>query len=261
VTTSEGPHLDLDALLAQLIERAQEVRVAQARLQGLFEAGQSIIGDLDLTTVLRRIVQAACDLVDARYGALGVIAPNGIGLEQFIHVGLDDATVDAIGHLPEGKGLLGALIEDPRPIRLGDIAEDARSVGFPASHPPMQGFLGVPVVVRGKVFGNLYLTQPEGGGFSAEDEQVVTALAATAGVAIENARLFAEAQERQRWLHASTEVTQRLLAGGSEDPLVLVASTLLSLAEADLVSVLVPSGDPERFAVAAAVGYNAEAVA
>ncbi len=234
------------------------VPTAQVRLRGLFDATRSIIGDLDLTTVLRRIIESACTLVDARYGALGVIAPSGTGLEAFIHVGLDDETVALIGHLPEGKGLLGALIEAPHPIRLTAIGEDPRSVGFPAHHPPMAGFLGVPIAVRDEIFGNLYLAEPVSGTFSAEDEELVTALAATAGVAIENARLFADAQQRQRWLHASTEMTRDVLVEAPDDSLRVLAQRLLELAEADVVSVVVPSAEAGRLDVVVAVGVGAE---
>jgi GAF domain-containing protein len=187
---TDVPHLELDQLLTQLIERAHDVKGAQNRLRGLLRANRSVIGDLALNTVLRRIVEAACELVDAPYGAVGVIRPDGTGLEAFIHVGMEPSAVEEIGHLPEGKGLLGALIDDPRPIRLRDIRDDVRSVGFPEHHPPMRGFLGVPIRVRDEVFGNLYLASLAQGDFSVEDEELVAALAATAGVAIENARLY-----------------------------------------------------------------------
>lgn len=140
---------------------------AQNRLRGLLQANRAIIGDLGLGTVMLRIVEAACALVNARYGALGVVAPEGAGLEQFIHVGMDNGVVEQIGHLPEGKGLLGLLIEQPEPIRLKDLGKHPHSVGFPADHPPMQGFLGVPIRVRDEIFGNLYLTREDDEGFSA----------------------------------------------------------------------------------------------
>ena len=223
---SEGPQLELDQLLAQLVARAQDVMAAQGRLRGLLAANQMIIGDLELPVVLRRIAQAACRLVNARYAALGVLAPAG-GLEQFIHVGVDQETVDRIGHLPTGKGLLGALIDDPHPIRLQRIADDPRSVGFPGEHPPMTSFLGVPIRVRDEVFGNLYLTESATGEFTADDEEMVTALAATAGVAIENARLFEQARKRQDWLQAATRITRQLLSDEGEEPLQLVARQVL----------------------------------
>jgi signal transduction histidine kinase len=257
-TRFDGPRLELDQLLAQLIDRAQDVMAAQNRLRGLLQANRSIVGDLGLETVLRTIVEAACELVDARYGALGVVAPEGAGLEQFIHVGLEATEVEAIGHLPEGKGLLGLLIEDPQPIRLHDLADHARSVGFPANHPPMKGFIGVPIRVRDEVFGNLYLTRIDDVDFSAEDEELVLALAATAGVAIENARLFEESRRRQEWLQSSTEVTRRLLTGGDEAPLGLIARSVMSLARADLVTVVMPTDDNDRLLVAVAEGQEAD---
>jgi signal transduction histidine kinase len=250
------PSLELDELLSQLIERAQDVKGAQSRLRGLLEANRTIVADLDLAAVLRRIVESAVELVQAQYGALGVISGEGVGLEEFIHVGLDPDTVAAIGHLPEGKGLLGLLIEQPAAIRLADLSQHARSVGFPENHPPMKSFLGVPVRVRDEVFGNLYLTRPDDRGFTAEDEELVQALAATAGIAIENARLFQESEHRQAWLAASTDVTQRLLAGdeGSFD---LIARSVQRLAEADLTTIVVPDGEPAQLRVVAADGPQA----
>ncbi|GAA0630617.1 two-component system sensor histidine kinase [Sporichthya brevicatena] len=247
------PLLEFDQLLSQLVDRAQELMGTQSRLRGLLAANTAIIGNLALPVVLRRIVEVACELVNARYGALGVLAPAG-GLEQFIHVGMDDDAVERIGHLPAGKGLLGALIDEPQPIRLQNIGDDPRSVGFPANHPPMASFLGVPIRVRDEVFGNLYLSESASGRFSEDDERVVVALAATAGVVIENARLFEQAKRRQDWLRASMRIQQRLMAPGGENPLELIARQALTLAEADLVSVVLPSSDPDVLQVAVAAG-------
>lgn len=258
--TFEGPRLELDQLLAQLVDRAQDVMAAQNRLRGLLQANRSIIGDLGLETVLKRIVEAACRLVNAPYGALGVVAPEGAGLEQFIHVGIDDSVVDDIGHLPEGKGLLGLLIEDPQPIRLPDLSAHPRSVGFPENHPPMKGFLGVPIRVRDEIFGNLYLTRLDDRGFTAEDEELVLALAATAGVAIENARLFEESRRRQDWLRSSTEITHGVLSGTEVPPLRLIAEKVLELAEADVVALLQPVGDASEIEVVVAVGAGSDEV-
>ena len=185
-----------------------------------------------------------------------MIRPDGSGLEEFIHVGMDADAVEVIGHLPEGKGLLGALIDDPRPIRLRDIRDDARSVGFPAHHPPMRGFLGVPVRVRDVVFGNLYLASLTEAEFSVEDEELVSALAATAGVAIENARLYEEANRRQEWLQASTDITRQLLTASGEDGPRLVAQRVAELADADVVTVVLPKDG--RLEVAVAVGLEAD---
>jgi signal transduction histidine kinase len=226
---------------------------AERRLVALLEANRSIVHDLDLAVVLRRIVESAVDLIDAQYGALGVVASEGAGLEEFIHVGIDDETTAAIGSLPEGKGLLGLLIEHPEAIRLDDLAAHPRSVGFPEHHPPMRGFLGVPVRVRDEVFGNLYLTRTHDRPFSAEDEQTALALAATAGVAIENARLFADAKLRQRWLAASADVTRRVLSG-DKGALDLVGREVRRLTEADLVTLVVPEDGALRVAVAEGKG-------
>jgi signal transduction histidine kinase len=253
----DAPRLELDELLRQLIDRAKDVAAAQGRLRGLLRANRAIISDLDLNGVLRRIVEAACELVDARYGALGVIGSDQ-KLEQFIHVGIDTETAARIGHLPRGLGLLGALIDDPRPIRLADIGDDSRSVGFPDRHPPMSSFLGVPIRIRNTVFGNLYLAEHRGGSFSAEDEELVGALAATAAVAIDNARLYAEAQRRQEWLQASTEITRQLLANSGEEPLRVVARRVQSILEADLVNVVLPTPDGQRFMVEVATGAGAD---
>jgi signal transduction histidine kinase len=253
----EAPSLRLDELLTQLVDRAQEALQTQDRLRGLLDANQSIVGDLDLPTVLRRIVEAAVELVGAEYGALGVIAPDRGGLEEFVHVGLDDDAVARIGHLPEGKGLLGALIDDPYAIRLDHLGEDTRSIGFPEGHPPMDTFLGVPVRVREEVFGNLYLTNARSGQFDDDDEAVVNALAATAGVAIENARLFGQSRQRQEWLQASAEVTRRVLTVSPEVALQAIVDTVQELSGADLVALVVPDDDRTGLTVTAAVGPSA----
>ena len=215
----DSPRSELDRALQEVVERAGEVMRTQGRLRALLRATQAVVEPIELPVVLERIVQAAVELVDAEYGALGVVAPEG-GLEEFIHVGMAPEAVAAIGHLPEGRGVLGALIDDPRPIRLRHIGEDPRSVGFPAGHPPMDGFLGVPIRVRDEVFGNLYLSNPRATEFTAEDEQLVTALAATAGFAIANARLFDETRMRQLWTASSAQIASSLLdtASGSALP-------------------------------------------
>lgn len=242
-------------------DETEDLRSAQDRLRGLLKANQSIISDLALEVVLRRIVEAACELLDARYGALGVLRPDGHGLEQFIHVGIDDASVDRIGELPRGKGVLGALIEHPVPIRLHELSEDPRSVGFPANHPPMHTFLGVPITIRGEIFGNLYLTERTNGDFSAEDVELASAFAATAAVAIENARLFEDARRRQEWLSATAEVAVQIATGDGDEPLRRIAEQVHRLARADVVTVVLPEEGHERLAVAVAVGMGAEQLA
>ena len=235
--------LELDELLGQLVERAQEVMGTQGRLRGLLRANQLIARDLGLPTVLRHVAEAARELVGARYAALGVIAPSG-GLAQFVHVGMPAEVAAGIGHLPQGKGLLGALIDDPDPIRLRSLAEDPRSSGFPPGHPPMRDFLGVPIRIGEVVFGNLYLTESTRGGFSAEDEQLAQALAATAGTAIDNARLYEVARSRQQWWQATAALTRRMLTGETGDPLEFIAARTRELADADLVTVVLPADAP-----------------
>ena len=256
-----GP-VPIERLLAELMQRAEEVIDSQDRLRRLLAANRAIVAELSLPAVLRRIVEAARDLVKARYGALGVIGADGL-LEQFIHVGMGDDTVSEIGELPKGRGVLGALIEDPRPIRLGRISDDPRSAGFPPHHPQMGSFLGVPIRSRNEVFGNLYLTDHAGGAFSAEDEELVLALAATAGAAIENARLYEESRRRQQWLQSSAEITAALLtASDDREPLQLIADHVLRLAEADVVSLVLPAfDDPGMLKVTVASGYGADELA
>lgn len=259
LTFPDLPRMELDQLLGQLVERAQEVMGTQGRLRGLLHASQMVTGDLALPTLLRRIVEAARELLAARYAALGVIGPDG-QLAEFVHAGMDAGTVALVGRLPEGKGLLGAVVEDPRPIRLAHIADDPRSSGFPDEHPPMGSFLGVPIRVRGVVFGNLYLTECRHGEFSAEDEQLALALAATAGQAIDNARLYETARKQQEWLRASAAIMRELLSAGS-GPLQLIAEHTRDLADADLVTVLRPADDGGELRVEVAVGEGADDLA
>ncbi|GAA2372036.1 GAF domain-containing protein [Dactylosporangium salmoneum] len=208
--------LELDELLEQLIERIRDVQHTQGRLRGLLRANLDIAQGVDLEQVLRQIVSAARSLVDARYAALGVIQDGQ--LVRFLHEGMAPDVVDRIGDLPQGKGLLGALVDDPHPIRLADIAEHPASSGFPDDHPPMHSFLGVPIRVRDRVFGNLYLSEKQGATqFSRDDEDVVKALAGAAGVAIENATLFEEARRNRRWQEAMTAVTTELFRGADSD--------------------------------------------
>lgn len=169
----------------------------EERLRRLVELNRSIVAELSLAAVLRRIVDAARAVAQAQYAALGVIGPDGV-LEQFVHAGMDADNVASIGELPRGRGILGALITDPTPVRIASIADDPRSSGFPPLHPQMTSFLGAPIQSRGDVFGNIYLTNRlRAAEFSAEDEELVVAIAATAGIAIENARLYEESRRQQ----------------------------------------------------------------
>ena len=165
----------------------------ETRWRRLIDAGIAVTSELSLDGVLQRILDASAELTSARYAALGVIGPSGRSLERFLTTGIDEETFELIGDLPQGRGILGALIADAHPLRLHDLTTDPRSVGFPPHHPPMRTFLGVPILLRGVAYGNLYLTEKEDGEFTAEDEELVTLLAAQAAVAIENARLYESA--------------------------------------------------------------------
>lgn len=216
-TRSGVPRLRLDELLDELQVRIDEVRGTRDRLNGLLEAVMSVGRELDLPQVLRGIVEAAVVLVDAEYGALGVIGTDK-KLAEFHPVGISDELRGQIGDLPAGHGILGELIRHPEPLRLSELSEHPASYGFPAHHPPMHSFLGVPIRIREEVFGNLYLTEKRGGAeFDAEDEAVLSTLAVAAGIAIENARLFEGARLRERWLEAGSDITSALLSGAPED--------------------------------------------
>lgn len=234
------PSLRLDELLHEMNQRMAEIAASRDQLHGLLDAVVGVASGLELPATLRRIVEAAVTLVDAQYGALGVIGSDRT-LDQFVYTGIDEKTRSRIGHLPEGHGILGLLIDEPTPVRLHRIADHAASYGFPPNHPPMDTFLGVPIRVRDAVFGNLYLTEKRGGDFTADDEAVVQALAAAAGVAIENARLFEETQRRQRWLEASNEVRAALLSGaGVDEALPLIAARARELTGADTTMMVLP---------------------
>jgi len=253
------PQLKLDDLLAELQTRLVAVLATRDRVHALLEAVVSIESDLELETVLRRIVEAARALVDARYGALGVIG-DGDRLARFITVGVTEEEIAAIGCWPAGHGILGLLIKEPSSMRLPDLSKHPASSGFPPAHPPMRRFLGVPVRVRDEVFGNLYLTEKAGGGeFDEDDESVVAALATAAGVAIENARLYQEARQRERWREASAEVSTSLLSGTAPpEVLALVARRAREICDATFATVALAEG--EEMSVEVADGEYAEAM-
>jgi GAF domain-containing protein len=249
--------LELDDLLEQLIDRIRDVQNTQGRLRGLLRANLEVAHGVDLELVLRHIVAAAKELVNARYAALGVIHDGR--LVRFLHEGMDPGLVSRIGDLPQGKGVLGALVDDPHPVRLHDIADHPASVGFPASHPPMHTFLGVPIKVGDRVFGNLYLTEKlSGGEFSREDEDLVTALAAAAAVAVENATLFAETRRRRDWQTAMTGVATTLFGGGGRDQSIAhLVQHALQASRADGAAFTTPADDPDALCVVAALGMLA----
>ena len=253
--------LRLRELLMEVQDRVEQIVEGRDRLDGLLDAMLVVTSGLELDETLRTIVHSAIELVDAQYGALGVRGQDD-ELVEFIYEGIDEAMRERIGHLPEGRGVLGVLIDDPKPIRLDNISKHAASVGFPANHPPMRTFLGVPVRIRDEVFGNLYLTEKAGGQpFSEDDEVLVQALAAAAGIAIDNARLYEQAKTRQSWIEATRDIGTELLSGA--DPATvfrLVADEARHLSGAELTLVAVagdaelPAGEEGELVVAATSG-------
>ncbi|MEU3274964.1 GAF domain-containing protein [Saccharomonospora sp. NPDC006951] len=253
---SEGlAGLRLDELLHEVQERLAQIVRTRDRLQGLLDAVLAVATGLELDSTLQRIVQAATELVDAKYGALGVLSEEG-GLSEFVYVGIDERARSQMGHLPEGRGLLGVLIEDPRPVRVADLSRHPASVGFPRNHPPMHSFLGVPVRVRDRVFGNLYLTEKrDGAEFTPDDEVVLQALAAAAGVAVDNARLFEQSRMRERWLGAVAEINGELLGGASVDAtLRLIVRRVCELAGAGDALLLAEDEGTELISVGVVAG-------
>ncbi len=253
--------LRLRELLAEVQDRLDQIVEGRDRLDGLVEAMLVVTSGLELDATLRRIVDTAIQLVDARYGALGVRG-HAHDLVEFVYQGIDDETRALIGHLPQGRGVLGVLIDDPQTIRLDNIQQHLASVGFPPNHPPMRTFLGVPVKIRDEVFGNLYLTEKANGQpFSEDDEILAQALAAAAGIAIANARLYAQSRARQAWIEAARDIATTMLSGGAPATVfALLAEKALKLADATAAMVAVPveadettSGAPE-LVVAETVG-------
>ncbi|TDN91609.1 GAF domain-containing protein [Microbacterium sp. BK668] len=255
LTFPDGPRAALDEAITRLLAQGQRVMRTEGRLRALLRASQSVVEQIELREVLQRAVEAAVELVDAEYGAMGVLTPEKDALEEFIHVGITEEQARKIGPLPTGHGLLGALIEDPRPIRLSRMVDDHRAIGFPPDHPAMDGFLGVPITVRGEVFGNFYLTNRRDGDFTEEDEQLLGALATTVGFAIANARLYADAEARERWASAAAELGSAIVSTPTDTVLDLLAGRLRSVAEADRVAVLELDED-DRLHVAAFRGVT-----
>ncbi len=228
-----------------------------SRLRALVSAGMALTAEHSIETLLARLTEIAAEITGARYAALGVVDPSGSRLERFVTHGIDEATRAAIGEPPAGRGVLGVLLEEAKPLRLDDIAADPRSVGFPPGHPPMHSFLGVPIVLRGVSFGNLYVTEKaDGESFSEEDEEIVSLLAAQAAIAIENTRLFEAATRWSARLESLIDVGNALATETDRDRLLdLTVRRLRDLLDARLVTVALPAGANElRFAAAAGEG-------
>lgn len=252
------PKLRLDELLTELQDQVGAVLGVRDRMHQLLDAVVSVGSNLDLGEVLDRIVRTAVDLVDARYGALGVLDEDGKHLAEFVYHGIDRDTADEIGHLPSGYGILGALITDPRPLRLHNLATHPASYGFPPDHPPMRSFLGVPIRVHGKIFGNLYLTEKRSAEeFDEQDESVLVALAAAAGIAVDNARLFEASQAGEAWRSASSEVVSALLSGTeTTEVLALIAAQARQLTQARQAAVLLAESGDAALRVVACSGED-----
>jgi two-component system, NarL family, sensor histidine kinase DevS len=254
--------------LSRMHEQLEELVADREQMGQLLQVAIEIGSDLELDATLHRIVAAAMNMTGARYGAIGVWGPDGT-LASFVHTGMAADTVRLVGHLPVGKGVLGVLRDGTEPLRLTDLTDHAATAGFPEHHPPMRAFLGMPVIIRGAVYGSLYVTddRPEHG-FTEADEITVRALASAASVAIDNARLFDRVRANARWTSASREITTALL---SEDdpqlrPLQLIAERAAELTEAEQAIVLVPSdpdqpsADVDHLVVSIAVGVHADEV-
>jgi signal transduction histidine kinase len=230
------------------------------RLRVLVDAGIALSSELSLDALLQRLTETAASLTGARYAALGVIDTSGQSLERFVTTGIDAETHASIGDLPRGRGLLGVLIREAETLRLHDIADDPRSVGFPRHHPPMRTFLGVPILLRGVAYGNLYLTEKAGGDFTDEDEELTQLLATQAAVAIENARLYESSTRWLRQLESLNEIGTALASEIELEPLLgLVARRLRELVRARLVLIAIPQGS--GLTVAAAEGDDTYGIA
>jgi two-component system, NarL family, sensor histidine kinase DevS len=251
--TTEGPAspwpvaatLDPVTLLNELRGREQASNRAQQRLSALLDAVMAVTADLELRDVLTRIVHSACELVDAKYGALGVLGPDQEHLVEFVTQGVSDEERDAIGGMPRGHGVLGMLIREGRSRRLPDVASHPDSYGVPAHHPPMHSFLGTPIRIRDEVFGNLYLAEKQGAEeFSPDDEAILVALAAAAGIAIDNARQYEESRQQRRWLATTGAVTQLFLEGRDEGSAMdFLAQRTRELSQAQLTMVALYDDD------------------
>src|SRR4051795_756274 len=232
----------------------------EPRLRRLLDVGRSLISELDSEVVLQRVLDVAREVTGARYAAIGVLDERREALERFLTVGIDEETHRQIGDLPHGRGVLGVLISDPQPLRLADVSAHPRSYGFPLAHPPMTTFLGVPIIIDGEAWGNLYLTEKASGEFTEDDEEAAVVLAGWAGIAIANARLYKSVRERRdeleramRGLETTTEISRAL--GGVTDldqVLELVAKRSRALLNARAAEIALLDG--EDFVIAAVAG-------
>jgi two-component system, NarL family, sensor histidine kinase DevS len=238
------------------VQQGTSTLTSDPRVSRLLEAVLLVAGDLELESVLERIVEAACSLVDARYGALGVIDEERGGLSAFVHHGIDADTAERIGTLPAGHGVLGLLIEQPSPIRIDDLGAHPSSYGFPEHHPAMTRFLGAPIRVGDRVFGNLYLTEKrDGEPFTTEDEDLIVGLAAVAGSVIHNARLMSDLQWRERWRDAILDLSEMVLGGEPTDAVrERAAQRAAGLVSAPAACILAPAVEPGELQVLATAG-------
>ena len=267
---TEGPTPPLPAtvaphpneLLDELRSRAQASGRAQERLTALLDAVMAVTADLELSEVLARIVRSGCELVDAKYGALGVLGPDREHLVEFVTRGLTTQEHESIGDLPSGHGVLGLLIHEPRPLRLRDLGRHPGSYGFPPNHPPMHSFLGAPVRIRDQVFGNLYMTEKQGAPeFTTDDEAILVALAAAAGIAIENARQYEWSRRQRQWLQTTGDVTQLLFEGRREESAMdILAKRTRELSQAQLAMVALYDEERDLLVRALRCGESSDAV-
>ena len=251
-----------DLLLDELRSRALASSRAQERLTALLDAVMAVTADLELSEVLARIVRSGCELVDAKYGAMGVLGPDREHLVEFVSRGMTGEEGEAIGDLPSGRGVLGLLINDPRPMRLSDIASHSDFYGFPPNHPPMHSFLGTPVRIRDEVFGNLYMTEKQGAReFTSDDEAILVALAAAAGIAIENARQYEWSRRQRRWLQTTGDVTQLLFEGRGEGAAMdILARRTRELSQSQLAMVALYDEEDDLVVKAVRCGESIDAV-
>ena len=251
------PHLQLDELLDGLVARVAQIRASRDRIQQLLQGVLAVSGGLDLDQVLATVIETATELVDARYGALGVTGEDHADrLERFVTVGLSPQEIAEIGPYPTRQGLLGRLIRHPQALRLADMADHEVSVGFPDSHPPTRTFLEVPIRVREEVYGNLYLTGKRGGApFDADDEALLATLATAAGVAVDNARLYDDSRRRQQWSDATAELTRGLLSGVDVTAVLTVfIERIAAMAGAAAAMIFLPDGTGTTLSTRVACG-------